>query len=168
MPRLPLLCVEWNALQLNFVCLSKIIWDTTLLPQTRCGGVALHRLAVDFDPADVHITAVAVAAAWNQICETDFIHLAQVYVFEQIAAGPDLVRIDLYPANVADREFIGMVVGNGPIRMIPDEHGSVSQFDQRPHLVETRHFDVPADFRSAGKVDMITLVAEGQGTGSLA
>ena len=95
MPQPPLLAEEGNALQLNFVCLSKIIWDTTLLSQTRCGGVALHRLAVDFDPADVHITAVAVAAAWDQICETDFIHLAQVYVFEQIAAGPDLVRIDL-------------------------------------------------------------------------
>ena len=108
------------------------------------------------------------AAAWNQIRETDFIYFAQVYGFEQIAACPDLVRIDLYPANVADREFIDMVVGNGSIRMIPDEHGSVSQFDQRPHLVETWHFDVPSDFRSACKVDIITLVAEGQGTGSLA
>ena len=108
-----------------------------LLSQTRCRGVALHRFAVDFDPADVHIAAVAVAAAWNQIRETDFIYFAQVYGFEQIAACPDLVRIDLYPANVADREFIDMVVGNGPIRMIPDEHGTVRQFDQRPHLVET-------------------------------
>ena len=32
MPQPPLLCEEGNALQLNFVCLSKIIWDTTLGP----------------------------------------------------------------------------------------------------------------------------------------
>src|SRR5207249_11759235 len=86
-----------------------------LLSQTRCRGVALHRFAVDFDPADVHIAAVAVAAPWNQIRETDFINFPQVSGFEQIPACPALVRTHLNPANAADRESIAMVVGIGPI-----------------------------------------------------
>src|SRR2546425_220608 len=60
----------------------KTVSPVALLAQARCGAIPLDRLAVDFDPADIYISAVTMAAAGHQICKTDLIDLRKIHRVE--------------------------------------------------------------------------------------
>ena len=108
------------------------------------------------------------AAAGHQIRKTDLINLSQVHTVEQIAPREDFINVQLYPADIVDREFIGVVVRNGSIGMITYQPGAIRKLDQRTDLMETRYFDVPADFRTTCEIDVTVLLAKRQSTRSLA
>src|ERR1051326_7092746 len=137
-------------------------------PQARCGRVPLNRFAVDFDPAHIHISAVTVTAAGDQIGEPDLVHLTEVYGIQQIAPRVDLIDVQLYPMDVADREFIDVVIRHSAVGMVADQKSTIGKLDQRTDLMEAGYLDVPSDLCTTCEIDVVGPVPERQGTRSLA
>src|SRR2546428_11836451 len=99
------------------------------------------------------------AAAGHQIRKTDLINLSQVHTVEQIAPREDFINVQLYPADIVDREFIGVVVRNGSIGMITYQPSAIRKLVQRTDLMETRYFAAPADFCTTCEIDVTVLLA---------
>src|SRR5262245_33281636 len=57
--------------------------------------LALHRLAVDLDAADVRVAAGPVTAAGHQVREAHFVHLAEVRMLHPNADGDDPRDVEL-------------------------------------------------------------------------
>src|SRR5205809_795279 len=77
------------------------------------------------------------------------------------AAGcHDTVDIQLDPTDLGKRHFALVEVRPGARGLIAHQPGSVGQFDDGPHLVEPGRARDPANFRAAGQIDVVALLAK--------
>src|SRR5262245_34926363 len=104
------------------------------------------------------------AGAWHQICKTDFVDLTEIWVRYPIPSRNDSLDIQTPPADVGQRDFAQQPIDGRTIRMVSDEPSSVSQFHNRPNLVEAGHLRIPADSGEARQIRVIGLLTQSQST----
>src|SRR5205823_1419525 len=68
-------------------------------------GVPFYRLAINFDPADVGISARAVTASRSQVAEADRLDFTEVYFVEQCSLGLHFGDVQLEPAHFGKIEL---------------------------------------------------------------
>src|SRR5882672_8665407 len=107
--------------------------------------LALDRLAVDLDAADVDVAARAMPASRHEVGKADLIDLAQIGVVDPHADSHDSRDVELQPAYVSQRD-VGLVeIRLFARRVIADQPGTVRELQDGPGLMEARRSDDPAD-----------------------
>src|SRR5262245_33130497 len=99
-------------------------------------GAARNRFAVDFDPADVGVAALAMPASWSQINKTDLIDFAQIDLVQQRPFRLNFFDIQLEPSKIAEIELAFAKIEGIGIRVISDKPRPVRQFHDRTYLME--------------------------------
>jgi hypothetical protein len=125
------------------------------------GTIARDRLAVDLEPTEIGVSAVAMATAGHQIGEPDLVDLAEIDLIEPSATRDDFVDIKLDPAGFRESEFALVVIENGSVAVFAQQPGAVGQLHDRVELVETGHLGVPADLAETAHIDVVVLIPQG-------
>src|SRR5262245_14633837 len=125
--------------------------------------LALHGLRVNFDPADVGVSALAVTTAGSKVDESDLVDLREVHFVEQNALGLNLFDIQFEPANLAEVELRFVKVEGESVCMISHEERAIGQLKDGTNLMETGRLRIPADSRLAGEIGIALFVTKDDG-----
>ena len=107
------------------------------------------------------------AAAGQEIRETDLVHLTQVrFLDPRLTSSDDTRDVEREPANRGDRE-LGLeeqrrIARRRAFTVVANEPRAIRKLHHGPHYVKARHAGHPLDSSETCQIDVAVLVAKGR------